>query len=282
MEVQTVVEEPKVPGVEGSTAEAPVTPNWEQEAKGYQEFIGSLGYKDKDSLKTDWERSQGVINDTYLFLKHHPEIKEKYESFFGNGGTAEKPKPTQPERADAPLDQKALREELRREMRAELESEISPLKAQADELREEREKIATQSKYPWFTDESYAELDKRYKTKMQYGIRRFMGEGDDFKTAQRRAGAKYSDATLEEMIHLLMPEKLIENASAARRVPVPLPKSMTRVGGNGEATPSEIEQAKKEYEAAEKGEESAHVVKKYKEKFGLENMDEALKILRGE
>ena len=285
MEIQAAEKaEPVVPAAEGSVVEgAQAPPNWEKEAKDWQELSKGLGYEDRATLKSDFERSREINNDVYLFLKNNPDIKKKYESFFsGAEQPAETPSVPAKPSGDGNLDITSIEKRLEEKLLRQMESRVSPLQQQADEWREEREKVLTQQKYPWFTEDAYSELNKRYIAKVQEGVRRHMASGHDMASARQLAGAKYSDNTLEELISLLMPEKLIENASAVKRVPVGLPKTMTKVGGQGEATPSALVQARKEYEAAEKGEESASIVKKYTEQFGLDSMDEALKLLRGE
>jgi hypothetical protein len=245
------------------------TPNWEQEAKGYQEMLSELGYKDRDSLKKDYQAAKETSNYTYFFLKQHPEIRKQYEAFLSGeevpkASTENKPVLKEGDKQDPFSEINRLKKELE-----DLKSGFEPLKHKASEWESAQEKLELQRKHKNFTDEKYSELDKRWRSL----------------PAQRQS--VLAPLSLEELARILMPEFFVESASDLRREPKGLPKSMREVGSKATATPSSLEQAKKEFREAlegatgDEGKAVANTVKKWAEEFDM-SMTEAHKLLQGE
>ena len=268
----------------GATVETPTkteSPNWEQEAKSWQEVAGTLGYKDRESLVKDYTGYKEHVTNLYWYLKNNPEAKKQYETFLGGGEVAQPGKTNASPAENKSQDMAALREQLRQEILGDVESRLSPYEQAQNEAQTQREKQEFQIKHPSFTDEKYAELDKKFISQCQSEIKGKIARGMNPQMADYVVREKYRDMSLEHIANLLMPEFLIESASAAKRIPQPLARGMKAIGNNNAATPSAIEQAKKEYSEAAKGQESAEVVKSWAGKLGM-TMTEAHDLLKGD
>lgn len=238
--------------------------NWETRAKEYEEKL--KGYGDYDDYKT-------AAMNAYNFLQKYPELGSGYKSYLDgkewqpNFAKADEPKKT------PQFDEGAVKSILERE----LESRLTPLyRADAERQAKEEERIAKE-KYG-FSDEEFQKLNKAYADMVDAEAKELMfSEGISKKEALAEVNRGYKRFKVDQLIALLMPEKM----ASTKRTPQALPRGMASPGNNPGPSPAILEQARKEYESAPKGDASASVVKKWSEQLGLP-MAEAHKILQGD
>lgn len=269
-----------------ATQEKETQPNWEQTAKTYQESLRELGFDDVKPLADRYRQYEGAVSNAYNFFQKHPEIYEYYKRHAA-GEDVKFPGFKESDKSEAGKKPEFDEEKILERVRSEVNSMREPELEVVRQLRANQEKAEAQAKHKWFNDESYKELDKRFVKMTEDEVKARVYKGMNRPEAVEAVREKYSDFSIDQLINLLMVDKVVENLSQAKRTPEPLPESMTRISNKTAATPTAIQQAQKEYNEAAKranqddGEASLQVVKKWAVEFGMPLRD-AHKLLNGE
>lgn len=259
--------------------------NWEELAKGYQGALKDLGYDDVKPLTERYRQYEGAVTQSYNFFQKHPEIYDLYRKFSAGEdvkfpGFKESEKSKDGEKPA--IDEEKFLEKVRNEVNSMREPELEVVR----QLKASQEKQQAQAKHKWLDDANYKELDNRFSKLTEDEVKARVYKGMNRAEAVEAVREKYSDFSIDQLINLLMVDKVVENLSQAKRTPEPLPESMTRISNKTAATPTAIQQAQKEYMEATKmlgSDEDAtlNVVKKWAVEFGMPLKD-AHKLLNGE
>lgn len=249
--------------VEPQAQTAPeATVNWEQK---YKEDMGK--YDGYDTYK-------GVAEGAYQFFQKYPELMKGYQEF--SSGKDWKPNfaQQQQEEKKTQFDPNQFKDELKRELLGEFQPTLTTLQNETIKRQVEEEEKYLREKYK-FSDDERKEIDKRFAEKTASEIKDLMFQGKSKMEATEEVRAIYRRFGPDQLVALLMPEKLAANV----RKPNPLAPGMTSPGNNAGPSPKALEQARKEYRDSPKGEASASVVQKWAEQFGL-TMADAHKLLQ--
>lgn len=250
--VETQVEPQAQPAPEANTV------NWEQK---YKEDIAK--YDGYDTYK-------GVAEGAYQFFQKYPELMKGYQEF--SSGKDWKPNfaQQQQEEKKSQFDP----DQFKRQILEEVQPTLTALQNETIKRQVEDEEKYLREKYK-FSDDERKEIDKRFAEKTASEIKDLMFSGKSRQEATEEVRAIYRRFGPDQLVALLMPEKLAVNV----RKPNPLAPGMTSPGNNAGPSPKSLEQARKEYRDSPKGEASASVVQKWAEQFGL-TMADAHKLLQ--